>query len=74
MMAIYAAMIDTMDRSVGTLVDGLRERSELDNTLILFVSDNGGNAESGPNGRYEGSNPGDAHSDVLPWPKLGDAQ
>ena len=26
MMAIYAAMIDTMDRSVGMLVDGLRQR------------------------------------------------
>lgn len=64
MMAIYAAMIDTMDRSVGTLVNGLRERGQLDNTLILFVSDNGGNAESGPNGRYEGKNPGDAHSNV----------
>jgi arylsulfatase A-like enzyme len=65
MMAIYAAMIDTMDRSVGMLVDGLRERGQLDNTLILFVSDNGGNAESGPNGRYEGDHPGDAHSDVF---------
>jgi arylsulfatase A-like enzyme len=65
MMAIYAAMIDTMDRSVGTLVGGLRERGVLDNTLILFVSDNGGNAESGPNGRYEGDNPGDAHSNVF---------
>jgi arylsulfatase len=47
------------------LVDGLRERGQLDNTLILFVSDNGGNAESGPDGRYEGANPGDAHSNVF---------
>jgi arylsulfatase len=65
MMSIYAAMIDTMDRSVGMLVEGLRERGQFDNTLILFVSDNGGNAESGPNGRYEGTNPGDAHSNVF---------
>jgi arylsulfatase A-like enzyme len=65
MMAIYAAMIETMDESVGTLVAGLQERGELDNTLILFLSDNGGNAESGPNGRYEGENPGDAHSNVF---------
>lgn len=65
MMAIYAAMIETMDRSVGTLVDGLRKRGVLDNTLILFLSDNGGNAESGPNGRYEGESPGGPNSTVF---------
>jgi arylsulfatase A-like enzyme len=65
MMAIYAAMIDKMDQSVGRLVEGLRQRGQLDNTLLLFVSDNGGNAESGPNGRYEGQQPGDAHSNVF---------
>jgi arylsulfatase len=64
-MAIYAAMIHAMDRSVGTLITGLKERGALDNTLILFLSDNGGNAESGPNGKYEGANPGDAHSNVF---------
>jgi arylsulfatase len=36
----------------------------LDNTLILFMSDNGGNAESGVPGRLVGDHPGDAHSDV----------
>ena len=40
-----------MDTAVGRLVDGLKQRGVLDNTLILFMSDNGGNAESGPNGR-----------------------
>jgi arylsulfatase A-like enzyme len=65
MMAIYAAMIDRMDRSVGTVVQGLREREVLDNTLILFLSDNGGNAESGVNGKYEGDVPGDRNSNVF---------
>jgi arylsulfatase A-like enzyme len=65
MMAIYAAMLDEVDKSVGKLVDALRSRSQLDNTLILFLSDNGGNAESGVKGRYHGETPGDPHSNVF---------
>ena len=49
-MAIYAAVVAHMDTAVGRLVDALKQRGVLDNTLILFMSDNGGNAESGPNG------------------------
>jgi len=64
-MAIYAAVVERMDKAVGALVDGLRERGELDNTLILFMSDNGGNAESGVPGRLEGEHPGDAKSTVF---------
>ena len=65
LMAIYAAVVNHMDASIGTLVAGLRERKVLDNTLILFMSDNGGNAESGPNGRLEGADPGGAGSTVF---------
>ena len=54
MMATYAACVSRMDRSVGTLVDGLKQRGEFDNTLILFMSDNGGCAESGPKGKTVG--------------------
>jgi arylsulfatase len=64
-MAIYAACVSRMDRSVGRLVDRLKQRGQLDNTLILFMSDNGGNAESGPNGRLEGAHPGNAQSVVF---------
>ena len=53
-MAVYAAVVNHMDKAVGDLVAGLRERGVLDDTLILFMSDNGGNAESGPNGRTIG--------------------
>jgi arylsulfatase len=65
MMAIYAAMIDRIDFNVGKLVAHLKERGVLDNTLILFLSDNGGNAESGPMGRYEGKRPGGPASTVF---------
>lgn len=65
MMAIYAAMIDEIDKNVGKLVAALRERGQLDNTLIMFLSDNGGNAEAGVKGKYIGENPGDPHSDVF---------
>jgi len=64
-MAIYAACIAHVDAAVGRLVDGLKERGELNNTLILFLSDNGANAESGPNGRLEGNPPGGPRSTVF---------
>ena len=64
-MAIYAAVLARMDAAVGRLVEGLKQRGVLDNTVILFLSDNGGNAESGPDGRLEGQVPGDAQSTVF---------
>lgn len=44
-MAIYAAQIDAMDQGVGRIVSGLKEKGILDNTVILFMSDNGACAE-----------------------------
>lgn len=44
-MAVYAAMVDRMDRNIGRLVNNLTRHGELDNTLIMFLSDNGGSAE-----------------------------
>lgn len=46
-MAYYAAMVDRMDQNIGKLVDHLRATGELDNTLILFLSDNGACQEGG---------------------------
>ena len=51
---IYAACVDRMDVAVGTMVEGLRERGVLANTIIIFLSDNGACAEQGPFGRYNG--------------------
>lgn len=64
-MAIYAAVVSRMDASIGRLVDALAQRGVLDNTLLFFLSDNGGNAESGPDGKCNGQVPGDAQSDVF---------
>ncbi len=49
-MAVYAAMVSGIDRNVGRLVEDLRSHDELDNTLILFLSDNGACAEWEPFG------------------------
>jgi arylsulfatase len=54
-MAVYAAMIEQMDRGVGNIIDAVEARGELENTVIVFLSDNGGCAEEiGPEGRASG--------------------
>ena len=40
-MEIYAAMIDYMDTGIGRVIDYLDTRDQLDNTIIVFISDNG---------------------------------
>lgn len=49
-METYAAMLDCVDQNVGRLVAQLRAMGELDNTIIVFSSDNGGTATGGPEG------------------------
>lgn len=46
-MAIYAAMVDRMDQNIGKLMDYLRDEGMLDNTVIMFLNDNGACAEGG---------------------------
>ncbi|GAB5561542.1 MAG: arylsulfatase [Synoicihabitans sp.] len=46
-MANYAAMVDRMDQNIGRLVDYLKATDQFDNTLILFMSDNGACQEGG---------------------------
>ncbi len=38
----YLAMIDAMDQGIGLIVDALKETGDFENTLIFFLSDNGG--------------------------------
>lgn len=44
-MAVYAAQIDRMDQNIGRILAKLRENGAEENTLVLFLSDNGGCAE-----------------------------
>jgi arylsulfatase len=44
-MEIYAAMIDVMDQGIGGIVETLKAERIFDNTIILFLQDNGGCAE-----------------------------
>lgn len=62
MMEVYAAMVDRLDQNIGRLVRHLRQRDQLDNTLIVFFSDNG----ACPYNRMKspGVPPGPANSDI----------
>lgn len=40
-MAVFAAMIDNMDQNIGRVLQKLKENGKLENTLIMFLSDNG---------------------------------
>jgi len=44
-MEVYAAMVDNMDQGIGRIVKQLKKSGKLENTLILFLQDNGGCAE-----------------------------
>lgn len=47
-MEVYAAQIDRMDQGIGRILDALESTGQLENTLIVFLSDNGGCAEDIP--------------------------
>jgi arylsulfatase A-like enzyme len=44
-MAVYAAQVECMDRGIGRIVAKLEAQGQLENTLLLFLSDNGGCSE-----------------------------
>ena len=44
-MEVYAAMVDRMDQGIAKIMASLRETHRFDNTLVLFMQDNGGCAE-----------------------------
>jgi len=44
-MEVYAAQVDRMDQGIGNILETLNENEIIDNTLVIFLSDNGGCAE-----------------------------
>lgn len=49
-MALHAAMVDRIDQNIGRLIQFLKASGKFDNTLILFLSDNGSSGEGGVGG------------------------
>ena len=45
-MEVYAAMLDRMDQGVGRIIETLKKQGKFDNTLIIFLSDNGASDEN----------------------------
>ena len=58
-MEIYAAMVEHLDMNIGRLIAYLKQIGEYDNTLIVFMSDNGAAGED----HAKGYSPSDAHTD-----------
>jgi arylsulfatase A-like enzyme len=70
-MAVYAAQVETMDRGVGRLVAALRDKQLLDDTLILFLSDNGADGHPEPATALPPGPKGSSHIYGRGWAHLG---
>lgn len=49
-MEVYAAMVDNVDQNLGRVLGAIEELGELENTVVVFTSDNGASAGGGPLG------------------------
>jgi len=73
-MEVYAAMVYRMDQEIGKFIENLRAAGELDNTLVMFLSDNGacpedvGRQPSGPYAEYDPMQPQDLQRAI--WPPM----
>jgi len=52
MMEVYAGFMTHTDAQIGRLLDFIAELGELDDTLVILMSDNGASAEGGPKGSF----------------------
>jgi arylsulfatase A-like enzyme len=65
-MAVYAAQIDRMDQGIGKILDKLKETHGEQNTLVLFLADNGGCAEEISRSEVPGTPPGPKVEHAVP--------
>lgn len=72
-MATYAAMVDRMDQNIGKVLAALKELGIEDNTVVMFLSDNGGCTEE-PGGRDTTQQPGIVSTYTAVGPAWGWAQ
>ena len=72
LMEAYAAMVDRLDQGLGKVIGALEKRKMLDDTLIMFIADNGGCAEG--MGRKEGIQYKDSDPEILKPMKATDLQ
>jgi arylsulfatase len=52
MAEVYAGFVSYTDDEIGRLIDYLEDSGQLDNTIVVIVSDNGASGEGGPNGSF----------------------
>jgi hypothetical protein len=52
MAEVYAGFVSYTDNEIGRLIDYLEESGQLENTIVVVVSDNGASGEGGPNGSF----------------------
>ena len=72
-MATYAAMVDRMDQNIGRILKTLDDLGIAKNTIVMFLSDNGGCTEE-PGGRDDTQQPGIASTYTAVGPSWGWAQ
>lgn len=72
-MSVYAAQIDRLDQGIGRVLDAIRRSGQEDNTLVVFLADNGGCHEEKIGGEIKGVAPGPDGSYTSygrPWANL----
>lgn len=65
-MEVYAAQVDRMDMGIGRVVKTLERTGQLDNTIVMFLSDNGGCAEELPEMKFSSHLSSDVARDGAP--------